>query len=311
MKQLLFTILFFLITGVSFSQTIVKGVVFEAGTKETLPGADVIEKGTKNTTLTNKDGNFALTLTKKTFPDTLIFSYIGFLEKNIIIKNENDTMLNVFLEENKNSDIAVCFLLTSYPLFSVSGLSLNGFDNYGYNAEIFLLKSLVDLSYSYSSDRENNIYKKASIYFNVFFKFNLNYEFENFNFQNRNINLLRHKFGISKHLKKEDLTLGVFYSDNIDFFDNKSFSSVKFSFNKKFIISKYPYIFLTYRNGIEFYEGKVSFQTGGLIRFPNIKKKCKTIHYIYPEFSVNYNTFGDMNMLYLKLGFKFYGNNHF
>ena len=61
MKKLLF---FFLITFLSLAAyaqpNIVRGKVFEAGTKNPIPGANVIVKGTTRGVSTDLDGNFTL-----------------------------------------------------------------------------------------------------------------------------------------------------------------------------------------------------------------------------------------------------------
>lgn len=55
----------------------VKGVVVDAATGETLIGANVIEKGTSNGTVTNTDGSFQLSLQSSNA--VLIISYIDSL----------------------------------------------------------------------------------------------------------------------------------------------------------------------------------------------------------------------------------------
>ena len=76
MKKLLF---FFLITFLSLAAyaqpTMVRGKVFEAGTKNPIPGANVIVKGTTRGVSTDLDGNF--TLDKVSPGDVLEISYIG------------------------------------------------------------------------------------------------------------------------------------------------------------------------------------------------------------------------------------------
>ena len=76
MKKLLF---FFLITFLSLAAyaqpNIVRGKVFEAGTKNPIPGANVIVKGTTRGVSTDLDGNF--TLDKVSPGDVLEISYIG------------------------------------------------------------------------------------------------------------------------------------------------------------------------------------------------------------------------------------------
>ena len=61
----------------------VKGVVLdEAG--ETLPGATVTEKGTKNVAATDLDGKFTIKVSKS--GATLIVSYVGYVTKEVTSK---------------------------------------------------------------------------------------------------------------------------------------------------------------------------------------------------------------------------------
>ncbi|MEZ4970900.1 MAG: TonB-dependent receptor [Flavobacteriaceae bacterium] len=60
-----------------------------------LPGANIIEKGTLNGTLTDFDGNFSINVTGTNA--TLVFSYIGFATKEVVLDGE--TNITVVLEE--------------------------------------------------------------------------------------------------------------------------------------------------------------------------------------------------------------------
>lgn len=57
------------------SKITISGLVIEAGTKQPIIGASVIEKGTSNGTITGTDGRFTLNVSKDA---TLEFSYIGY-----------------------------------------------------------------------------------------------------------------------------------------------------------------------------------------------------------------------------------------
>ncbi len=78
--------------GVVQAQTQVKGVVTSEG--EPLPGASVVVKGTSNGTVTDFDGNYEI---KANVGDNLVFSYIGYKDKQIVIEGDNST-INVVLE---------------------------------------------------------------------------------------------------------------------------------------------------------------------------------------------------------------------
>jgi len=76
MKKLM---LMFLIIGTFGSvsgQVIVKGKVISADNNTLMPGVNVTLKGTTNGTITNNEGTFNITVTKK--DDVLVFSFVGF-----------------------------------------------------------------------------------------------------------------------------------------------------------------------------------------------------------------------------------------
>lgn len=73
----------------------VKGVVVDK-TGFPLPGANVMEKGTTNGAITDLDGNFTLTVSKK--GATLTVSFIGFDTKEVVAKDSKP--LNITLEED-------------------------------------------------------------------------------------------------------------------------------------------------------------------------------------------------------------------
>jgi len=76
-------------------QANIQGIVTD-NNGQPLPGANVIEKGTTNGTQSDFDGNFTLNLANDNA--ILIFSYIGFSTKEVMVNGQ--TTLNVSLEEN-------------------------------------------------------------------------------------------------------------------------------------------------------------------------------------------------------------------
>ena len=85
------TLLFFLLNiSFLFAQKEVSGVVKDnAGA--TLPGVNVIEKGTKNGVSTDMDGNYKIKVNEGA---TLVFSYIGYKS---VSKVATDTTIDVVL----------------------------------------------------------------------------------------------------------------------------------------------------------------------------------------------------------------------
>ena len=91
----LIAIFLFGLSITAFSQNRpVSGVVTEAGTKEPLPGVNIIVKGTSKGTTTNFDGEY---LIEAKVGDTLLFSFVGFKDVTQIVGSGN--VINVIMEE--------------------------------------------------------------------------------------------------------------------------------------------------------------------------------------------------------------------
>lgn len=85
-----------LIVQVSMAQRrSVSGIIREKATNESLPGVSVLEKGTKNGTITNADGRYELSVNEGA---TLVVSYIGM--KTQEVKVGSSSTLNVILESS-------------------------------------------------------------------------------------------------------------------------------------------------------------------------------------------------------------------
>ncbi|AUC84655.1 SusC/RagA family TonB-linked outer membrane protein [Polaribacter sp. ALD11] len=79
-----------------FAQQTVKGVVKEKTTGQPLPGVSVVVKGTKRGVQTDFNGNFSINKVKTA--DVLVFRYLGYADKEVIIKSNYN--LTVQLDES-------------------------------------------------------------------------------------------------------------------------------------------------------------------------------------------------------------------
>jgi TonB-linked SusC/RagA family outer membrane protein len=73
----------------------VSGKVMDSGTKATLPGVNVVIKGTSNGTATDIDGNFSLIAQSR---DSLVFSFLGYRSQTLAAGSQNT--MTVFLMED-------------------------------------------------------------------------------------------------------------------------------------------------------------------------------------------------------------------
>lgn len=94
--------LFLITTLISFqghgfqASQIVSGVVKDASTNETLPGVNILIKGTSQGTVSDIDGQFSLTIPNS--DAQLIFSFIGYLTQEVPLENRSE--INIGLVAN-------------------------------------------------------------------------------------------------------------------------------------------------------------------------------------------------------------------
>ncbi|MGB6151544.1 MAG: TonB-dependent receptor plug domain-containing protein, partial [Pricia sp.] len=127
---------FFLFLTVSFGlcaqeQTITGKITDADGTP--LAGANVVQIGTSNGVVADFDGNYELRLTEGT--KTLVFSYVGFKEKQIPVGD--DTVVNATLEEDaQNLDEVVVVGYGSQKKTDITG-SVSSVDSEDLEKAIF------------------------------------------------------------------------------------------------------------------------------------------------------------------------------
>lgn len=88
------TLLLMLVFGVSMyaQQITIKGVVTEAANGEPIIGANIIEKGTTNGTITNFDGEFSLSVQSNA---TVIVKYVGFQDQEINVAGKTNFVIQM------------------------------------------------------------------------------------------------------------------------------------------------------------------------------------------------------------------------
>ncbi len=79
---------FFLITASAPAQETITGTVTDEQSGETLPGVNILVKGTSTGTSTDAEGNFELSV--ESLKDTLVVSFIGYQTQDVPIKGRTE-----------------------------------------------------------------------------------------------------------------------------------------------------------------------------------------------------------------------------
>ncbi|WP_373519341.1 SusC/RagA family TonB-linked outer membrane protein [Pricia sp.] len=94
-------LLLFIGTAFSSAQTITGNVGSEDGP---LPGASVVVKGSTRGTVTDFDGNYAIEAGAE---DTLVFSYIGYSPKEVLVGNQNQINVNLSADNELDEVVVI------------------------------------------------------------------------------------------------------------------------------------------------------------------------------------------------------------
>ncbi|HNQ13308.1 MAG TPA: TonB-dependent receptor [Bacteroidia bacterium] len=78
----------FILSGIKGIAQTISGTVFDQNTNESLIGVTILVKNTTVGTTTDLDGKFSLDV-KQALPVTLVFSYIGYVSKEVAVSNTN------------------------------------------------------------------------------------------------------------------------------------------------------------------------------------------------------------------------------
>ncbi|MFH5832175.1 SusC/RagA family TonB-linked outer membrane protein [Halalkalibaculum sp. DA3122] len=105
----------------------VRGTVTDAGTGETLPGVNVLVKGTTTGTSTDSEGGFELNV--PSLQDTLVFSFIGYQTQEVPINGRTDIDVALQSQAISGEELVVVGYGTQRREDVVSGISTVNTDN--------------------------------------------------------------------------------------------------------------------------------------------------------------------------------------
>ena len=96
--------LLFVTQAVFAQQVSVKGTVISGSDNFPVIGASIVEKGTTNGTITDMDGNFALSVNKGSIVQV---SYIGFVTQDLPVAKDETLHITLIEDTQKLSEVVV------------------------------------------------------------------------------------------------------------------------------------------------------------------------------------------------------------
>lgn len=87
-----------------FAQSNLKGTVLD-NLGQTLPGVNIVVKGTQNGVATDFDGNFTINNLKK--GDVIVFTYIGYVTQELIYNNQQEVSITLKEDAQQLTDVVV------------------------------------------------------------------------------------------------------------------------------------------------------------------------------------------------------------
>lgn len=79
------------------AQITISGTVIDAQTNETLPSANILIENTYRGTITNRNGNFSLTIPDSLLPATIMIRYIGYETKKLVVTRSSPQSQDISL----------------------------------------------------------------------------------------------------------------------------------------------------------------------------------------------------------------------
>ena len=97
--------IFFSFSFLAAQSISVSGIITDAETGETIPGAAILEKGTTHGTVSDFDGNYEFTTMGEN--DTIIFSFLGFDDFEVAINGRTNIDVALRMAANELTEIIV------------------------------------------------------------------------------------------------------------------------------------------------------------------------------------------------------------
>lgn len=95
---------FFFLKVDAFAQQEVSGTVYDGNSDKTLPGVNILVKGTTNGTTTDAQGHYSLTASAS---DTLVFSFVGYTTKEVAVNGRSQIDVRLSQTTYSSKDVVV------------------------------------------------------------------------------------------------------------------------------------------------------------------------------------------------------------
>lgn len=221
----------------------------------TAPGINVVEKGTENGTVTDKDGTFTLNVGNPNA--TLVFSFIGVRTQEFELKGKREIFVTLKLDCNKDF-----FDTNEVHVYVNSGVINNPIGGQIDIASPWIFSGVIKGSYAYQTNLENNKMQTGQLELahsisNCDFDIDFRWNFRQVNFDN-NLDFSVNSFETDLNLRNAKLIAGYSRLDftNIETTENKKLSGLSIGVGRYFNIPLHPTVILK----VGLYKGKVEYQ---------------------------------------------------
>jgi len=243
----------------------ITGTVIFKEDKSTSPGINVVEKGTKNGTVTDKDGAFKLTVDD---PNTiLVFSFIGVRTKEFELKGKREILVKLRLDCNKDF-----FDSNEVHIYANSGVINNPIGGQIDVASPWTFLGVIKGSYAYQTNLKDNKMQTGQLELahsisNCDFDIDFRWNYRQVKFDN-NLDFRVNSFETDLNLRNLKLIVGYSRLDftKVKTTDNTKLSGLSIGLGRYFNIPLHPIAILK----VGLYKDKVEYQAsiqGGHKRF--------------------------------------------
>lgn len=279
---------FLLIPILSWSQFKVSGVVKSKAENAPFPGVIIIEKGTKNGTQSNLDGEFEIEVSDPN--STLVLSFVGMVTKEFKLKGESEVVIEMKYDCNKDF-----FDAYQIKIYGQSGLINNPIGGQiDISSPYIFFGGVLEASYSYQTNSNENIFQEASLEFNhpisnCDFDIDFRTSFRDFEFESK-LDNRSYSFETDFNISRYSFIAGYSHLEFNNIKNSKKYNSsgVLIGFGTSFGQPLYPEVvgkMSIYKDNIE-YQGKIQ---GGYKGFLIFLKYYKLSSFNELSLGIGYN----------------------